>query len=84
MFLSALIVPDYDALKEYADANRIQYNTIEELLSMKQIYELLEKEFDQFHKKLANFERVRNCNSVNHLLLKRRAYTFAKNKTQSG
>jgi len=59
MFLSALIVPDYDALKEYADANRIQYNTIEELLSMKQIYELLEKEFDQFHKKLANFERVR-------------------------
>jgi len=59
MFLSALIVPDYDALKEYADANRIQYNSIEELLSMKQIYELLEKEFDQFHKKLANFERVR-------------------------
>jgi len=59
MFLSALIVPDYDALKEYADANRIQYNSIEELLSLKQIYELLEKEFDQFHKKLANFERVR-------------------------
>jgi len=59
MFLSALIVPDYDALKEYADANRIQYDSMEELLSMKQIYELLEKEFDQFHKKLANFERVR-------------------------
>jgi len=59
MFLSALIVPDYDALKEYADASRIQYSSIEELLSMKQIYELLEKEFDQFHKKLANFERVR-------------------------
>jgi long-chain acyl-CoA synthetase len=59
MFLSALIVPDYDALKEYADASRIQYNSVEELLGMKQIYELLEREFDQFHKKLANFERVR-------------------------
>jgi long-chain acyl-CoA synthetase len=59
MFVSALIVPDYEALKEYADANRIQYKTIDELVEMKQIYELLDKELDQFQKKLANFERVR-------------------------
>ena len=59
MFLSALIVPDYDALKEYADANRIQYKSVEELVEMKQIYELLDKELDVFQKKLANFERVR-------------------------
>ncbi len=59
MFLSALIVPDYEALKEYADANRITYNTVDELVEMKQIYELLDKELDQFQKKLANFERVR-------------------------
>ncbi len=59
MFVSALIVPDYDALKEYADANRIQYKSIDELVEMKQIYELLDKELDQFQKKLANFERVR-------------------------
>lgn len=59
MFLSALIVPDYEALKEYADANRIQYKTVEELIDMKQIYELLDRELDQFQKKLANFERVR-------------------------
>lgn len=59
MFLSALIVPDYEALKEYADANRIQYTNVEELVEMKQIYELLDKEMDAFQKKLANFERVR-------------------------
>lgn len=59
MFVSALIVPDYEALKEYADANRIQYKSIDELVEMKQIYELLDKELDQFQKKLANFERVR-------------------------
>lgn len=59
MFLSALIVPDFEALKEYADANRIQYNKIDDLIQLKQINELLEKEFDQFQKKLANFERVR-------------------------
>jgi len=59
MFITALIVPDFDALKEYADANRIQYNSVEELVKMKQIYELLDRELDQFQKKLANFERIR-------------------------
>ncbi|RJP61435.1 MAG: long-chain fatty acid--CoA ligase [Ignavibacteriales bacterium] len=59
MFLSALIVPDFEALKEYADANRIQYKTAEELIEKKQINELLEKELGEFQKKLANYERVR-------------------------
>jgi len=59
MYLTALIVPDFDSLKEYADANRIKYQDIEELVKLKQISELLEKEFSQFQKKLANFERIR-------------------------
>jgi len=59
MFLSALIVPDFDAVKEYADAHRIQYNSIQDLLESKQIYEMLEKELGQFQKRLANYERVR-------------------------
>ena len=59
MFVSALIVPDFEALKEYADANRISYTDNDDLVKMKQIYELLDKELDQFQKKLANFERVR-------------------------
>ncbi len=59
MFVTALIVPDYEALKEYADANRIQYTSQEELVKMKQIYEMLEKELNMFQKKLANYERVR-------------------------
>ncbi len=59
MFLSALIVPDFEALKEYADAHRISYNNPEELTKLKQVYELLEKDLAQFQKKLANFERVR-------------------------
>lgn len=59
MFLSALIVPDYEALKEYADANRIHYSNVDELVNMKQIYELLDKELGEFQKKLATFERVR-------------------------
>jgi long-chain acyl-CoA synthetase len=59
MFLSALIVPDFEALKEFADANRIQYKNENDLVEKKQIYELLEKELGEFQKKLANYERVR-------------------------
>jgi long-chain acyl-CoA synthetase len=59
MFLSALIVPDFEALKEYADANRIPYKDARDLVELKQIYELLEKDLNQFQKRLANYERVR-------------------------
>jgi long-chain acyl-CoA synthetase len=59
MFISALIVPDFEALKEYADAHRIEYSDPKELTGLKQIYELLEKDLSQFQKKLANYERVR-------------------------
>lgn len=59
MFLTALIVPDVEAVKEYADAHRISYNNTDELLNMKQIYDLLEKEMGQIQKNLANYERVR-------------------------
>jgi len=59
MFLSALIVPDLEAIKEYADSHKIKYSNVEELMSMKEIYELIDKDMSQFQKKLANFERIR-------------------------
>ncbi|OGU62363.1 MAG: long-chain acyl-CoA synthetase [Ignavibacteria bacterium RBG_13_36_8] len=59
MFLTALIVPDFESLKEYADANRIHYTDVNELVKLKQIYELLEKDLDQFQKQLAAYEKVR-------------------------
>jgi long-chain acyl-CoA synthetase len=59
MFLSALIVPDFEAIKEYADSHKVKYENVEELMSMKEIYELIDKDMSQFQKKLANFERIR-------------------------
>ncbi|MCH6573966.1 MAG: long-chain fatty acid--CoA ligase [Bacteroidetes bacterium] len=59
MFLSALIVPDYEAVKEYADANNIPYADEKDLAQNDEIYKLLEKDMVQFQKKLANYERVR-------------------------
>lgn len=59
MFISALIVPDFEALREYADANRISYSSNEDLIKLKQIDEMMQTEFAQFQKKLASYEKVR-------------------------
>jgi long-chain acyl-CoA synthetase len=59
MFLSALIVPDFEALKEYADSHNIPYADEKDLAKNDDIYKLLEKDMVQFQKKLANYERVR-------------------------
>ena len=59
MFLSALIVPDFEAIKEYADSNKIPYADEKDLAKNDTIYKLLEDDMVQFQKKLANYERVR-------------------------
>jgi len=59
MFLSALIVPDYEALKEYADAHKIAYSSESELTGNEKIYKLIEDDMSKLQKKLANYERVR-------------------------
>jgi long-chain acyl-CoA synthetase len=59
MFLSALIVPDFEAVKEYADSNKIPYADEKDLVQNDTIYKLLEDDMVQFQKKLANYERVR-------------------------
>lgn len=59
MFLTALIVPDFEAIKEYADSNNIPYKDATDLTQDEEIYKLLEKDMGQFQHKLANFEKVR-------------------------
>jgi long-chain acyl-CoA synthetase len=59
MFLSALIVPDFEAVKEYADSHKIPYKNEEDLAKNDDIYKLLEEDMARFQKKLANYERVR-------------------------
>ena len=58
-FLSALVVPDFESLKEYADANNIKYNNEKELIENEEIYKTVERDMSKFQKQLANFERIR-------------------------
>lgn len=59
MFLTALIVPDFDALKEYADSNNIDYDNMNDLVNNETIYSLVEKDLAVFQKQLTNYEKVR-------------------------
>jgi len=59
MFLTALIVPDYDTLQEFADARNIPYASNADLAKNPMINELIETEISQVQKDLANYERVR-------------------------
>lgn len=66
MFLSALIVPDFEALKEYADSNNISYEKPEDLAKSDKVYDLIEKEMSAIQKRLANYERVRKFILLDH------------------
>jgi len=66
MFLSALIVPDFEALQEYADSHQIEYLNNHDLVNKKEIHELFDKDMSQFQKKLANYERVRKFTLLDH------------------
>jgi long-chain acyl-CoA synthetase len=58
-FLTALIVPDFDSIKEYADRNKISYTDKRDLSKLPEVQKLFEQEIASIQKDLATFERVR-------------------------
>ncbi len=58
-YLTALIVPNFDALKKYADENGIRYSDIKELLINEKIYEDVDAEIQNLTKDLARFEQIK-------------------------
>jgi long-chain acyl-CoA synthetase len=58
-YCTALIVPDFDAIKGFADSNGITFNGNEELISNPKIYDLFKNEIDIRQRDLAKYERVR-------------------------
>ncbi|MDE1348867.1 long-chain fatty acid--CoA ligase [Vibrio aestuarianus] len=58
-FVSALIVPCYDSLEEYAKELNIKYHDRLELIKNNQVVEMLEKRVNDLQKELAKFEQVK-------------------------
>jgi len=59
MFLTALIVPDFERLKSFAAKNNISYTSESDLVKRPEIYKLIESDLHALQKDLAQFERVR-------------------------
>lgn len=58
-FVSALIVPDYKALKDYADAHNIKYSEIEDLLNSKDILRMLDGRIELLQASFAPYEKIK-------------------------
>lgn len=58
-FVSALIVPCFDTLEEYANELNIKYQDRLELVKHSQIIELFDKRVNDLQKELAKFEQVK-------------------------
>lgn len=61
-FVSALIVPSFEALEEYANSINLQFSSKAELLRHSHIVTMFEKRLQDLQSELANFEKVKNLN----------------------
>ncbi len=58
-YVTALLVPNFEALKEYAHSMNLKYHNLEELIKKSGIIEFYEKKLERLQKSLANFEKVK-------------------------
>lgn len=58
-YVSALIVPCFDALEEYAKQLNIKYQDRMELVKHSEVIKLFEKRLAELQKELANFEQIK-------------------------
>jgi long-chain acyl-CoA synthetase len=59
MFLTALIVPDFDALREFASAQGMRESAPARLVALPAVRSLIDGEIQSLQRDLASFERVR-------------------------
>jgi long-chain acyl-CoA synthetase len=58
-FISALVVPNFDKLKEYATTNDIPFETNSDLTRSEQVLNFMEREIDRITPNLASYEKVK-------------------------
>ena len=58
-YVTAIIVPAIEAVKEYARRKKIQYQSLEELLKNSQILDMIGRRIDTLQEGLASFEKIK-------------------------
>ena len=59
-FISALVVPNFEHLKEYAEKHHLNLSNNEELANSKEIHDMIEAHIADYQKDLAAFERIKH------------------------
>ncbi len=58
-YVSALLIPNFEALKEWAKNKEIQFNNLQDLVNQPKIIELYDSLVDSLQSQLSNFERIK-------------------------
>lgn len=58
-YVTAIIIPAFEVLKEYAEEKKIQYHNLEELVKNADIKAMLQERIDKLQEGFANFEKVK-------------------------
>ncbi len=58
-FVSALIVPEYKLVKEYAEKKKIEYVDMKDLLQKEEIIELFQEHIDTLQQQFAHYEQIK-------------------------
>ena len=67
-FVSALIVPEYKLVEEYAAENNIAYTSMEDLLQNPKIYNMFMERIEEIQKVFASYERIKRFTLLPHPL----------------
>ncbi len=58
-YVSALIVPDFDELRAYAESKHLDCDSVEELVNNQVIHDMLEQRIDGYQAHLASYEQIK-------------------------
>ena len=58
-YVSALIVPDFEELKAFADKKHIEHHTVEDLVNNPDIRKMVEERINDYQKDLASYEQIK-------------------------
>lgn len=58
-FVSALIIPDFNLLEEYARSHNIDFNSREELCANEQIHQMMADRIETLQQQLASYEKIK-------------------------
>lgn len=58
-YVTAIIIPAFEALKEYAAQKQIQYRSLEELITNSKIQELIQERINHLQQNFARFEQIK-------------------------